>query len=83
MYDGAIMPLEVVSPYPAPLAFVRAGAVALLAICLAACGSSGGKGVAQRGSYVIMRAANPGSGYAVECLFQGNRTIRLVQCKEA
>ena len=53
MYDAAIMPLEVVSPYPAPLAFVRAGAVALLAICLAACGSSGGKGVAQRGAYKI------------------------------
>jgi hypothetical protein len=39
--------------------------------------------VAQRGSHVIMRAANPGSGYAVECLFQGNRTIRLVSCNEA
>jgi hypothetical protein len=39
--------------------------------------------VAQRGSYVFMRAANPGSGYAVECLFQGNRTINLVSCKEA
>jgi hypothetical protein len=39
--------------------------------------------VAQRGSYVLMRAANPGSGYALECLFQGIRTIRLVQCKEA
>ena len=39
--------------------------------------------VAQRGSYVIMRAANPGSGYAVECLFHGNRTLSLVNCREA
>jgi len=31
----------------------RMGAVALLAACLAACGSSGGKGMAQRGSYKI------------------------------
>lgn len=39
--------------------------------------------VVQHGSYVIMRAANPGSGYAVECLFQGNRTISLLSCREA
>jgi hypothetical protein len=38
--------------------------------------------VAQSGSYVILRAANPGSGYAVECLFHGNRTIELVRCAE-
>ena len=38
--------------------------------------------LAEWGSYVIMRAANPGSGYAVECLFQGISTINLVWCKE-
>jgi hypothetical protein len=39
--------------------------------------------VAQSGSYVIMRAANPGSGYAVECLFHGNRSIELLRCAES
>ncbi len=38
--------------------------------------------LAQWGSAVLMRAANPGSGYALECLFQGNRTVSLVWCKE-
>ncbi len=38
--------------------------------------------VAQSGSYVIMRAANPASVYAVECLFHGNRTLELVHCAE-
>jgi len=37
---------------------------------------------AQSGSYVLIRAANPGSGYAVECLFHGNRTLELVHCVE-
>ena len=53
MYDGATMPLAVVSPYPAPLMLVRSGVAVLLLACLGACGSSGGKGVAQRGSYKI------------------------------
>ena len=53
MYDGAIMPLAIVSPRSAPLAFVQAGVVLLLAASLAACGSSGGKNVAQRGTYKI------------------------------
>ena len=53
MYDGATMPLAVVSPYPAPLMFVRSGVAVLLLAWLGACGSSGGKGVAQRGSYKI------------------------------
>jgi hypothetical protein len=39
--------------------------------------------LAQWGSYVLMRAANPGSGYAVACLFQGTRTVTLVRCREA
>lgn len=39
--------------------------------------------VAQSGSYVLLRAANPGSGYAVECLFHGNRILELVRCMEA
>ncbi len=38
--------------------------------------------LAQQGSYVLMRAANPGSGYAVACMFSGNRTIKLVKCQE-
>ncbi len=38
--------------------------------------------LAQQGSYVLMRAANPGSGYAVACMFSGNRTIKLVNCQE-
>ena len=53
MYDGVIMPLAIVSPRSAPLALVQAGVVLLLAASLAACGSSGGKNVAQRGSYKI------------------------------
>ena len=53
MYDGAIMPLAIVSPRSAPFALVQAGVVLLLAASLAACGSSGGKNVAQRGSYKI------------------------------
>jgi hypothetical protein len=39
--------------------------------------------LAQWGSYVLMRAANPGSGYGVECMFQGNRMVSLVACREA
>jgi hypothetical protein len=38
--------------------------------------------VAHSGSYAIMRAANPASGYAVQCLFHGNRTIGLEHCAE-
>ena len=54
MYDGAIMPLAIVSSRSAPLTFVQVGMVLLLAASLAACGSSGGKGsVAQRGTYKI------------------------------
>jgi rare lipoprotein A len=58
MYDGAIMPLALVSPRPAPLTpaplmFVQAAAVLLLAASLSACGSSGSKNVAQRGTYKI------------------------------
>jgi rare lipoprotein A len=54
MYDGAIMPLAIVSPRSAPLTLIRASAAILLAASLGACGSTGGKGgVAQRGSYKI------------------------------
>jgi peptidoglycan lytic transglycosylase len=53
MYDGAIMPLAVVSPRSALLMLARTGAATVLAVSLAACGSSGGKGVAQRGAYKI------------------------------
>ena len=53
MYDGANMPLAIVSPRPAPLTLVRVGGAILLAASLAACGSSGSKGVAQRGTYKI------------------------------
>jgi rare lipoprotein A len=53
MYDDATMPLAVVSPCPTPLMLVRSGVAVLLLACLGACGSSGGKGVAQRGSYKI------------------------------
>jgi rare lipoprotein A len=53
MYDGAIMPLAIVTPRSAPLTFVQAGVVLLLAVSLGACGSSGGKNVAQRGTYKI------------------------------
>src|SRR5258707_6743665 len=53
MYSSATMPLALVSPRPAAQTLVQAAAVLLLAVSLAACGSSGGKGVAQRGSYKI------------------------------
>ena len=53
MYDGDVMPLAIVSPRSAPLAFVQAGMVLLLAASLGACGSSGSKNVAQRGTYKI------------------------------
>ena len=53
MYDLPIMPLSIVSPRSAPLTLVRMGVAVLLASCLAACGSHGGKGVAQRGTYKI------------------------------
>jgi len=53
MYSGAIMPLALVSPRPAPLTFVQAAAVLLLAASLGACGSSGSRNVAQRGTYKI------------------------------
>src|SRR5260370_24045259 len=58
MYDGAIMPLALVSPRPAPLTpvplmVVQAAAVLLLAASLGACGSSGSRNVAQRGTYKI------------------------------
>jgi hypothetical protein len=38
--------------------------------------------LAQEGSYVLMRAANPASGYRLECLFQGNQSVTLLGCKE-
>jgi hypothetical protein len=38
--------------------------------------------LAQQGSYVLMRAASPAGGYALDCLFQGNRTISLERCQE-
>ena len=47
------MPLALVSPRPAALTLVQAAAVLLLAASLGACGSSGSKNVAQRGSYKI------------------------------
>src|ERR1700730_14626702 len=53
MYSGAIMPLALVSPRSALLMLARAGAATVLAVSLAACGSSGSKGVAQRGAYKI------------------------------
>ena len=55
MYSGAIMPLALVSPRSATLTVVQAGAVLLLAVSLAGCGSSGSRGssVAQRGSYKV------------------------------
>jgi|SRR5579859_2775762 len=37
--------------------------------------------LAQEGSYVLMRAANPGSGYGLECLFHGNQRLSLVWCQ--
>lgn len=53
MYDGVVMPLAIVNSRRAPLTFVQVGAVLLLAASLAACGSSGSKNVAQRGSYKV------------------------------
>jgi rare lipoprotein A len=53
MYSSATMPLALVSPRPAALTLVQAAAVLLLAASLSACGSSGSKNVAQRGSYKI------------------------------
>src|SRR5215510_7320011 len=53
MYDGAKMPLIIVSPLSAATPLARASVLVLLAVSLAACGSSGGKGVAQRGGYKI------------------------------
>jgi rare lipoprotein A len=47
------MPLALVSPRPAALTLVQAAAVLLLAASLGACGSSGSKNVAQRGSYKV------------------------------
>jgi hypothetical protein len=37
--------------------------------------------LAQWGSYVMMRAESPGSGYAVECLFHGTSPVRLERCQ--
>src|SRR5215471_4326079 len=53
MYDGAKMPLIIVSPLSAATPLARASMLALLALSLGACGSSGGKGVAQRGGYKV------------------------------
>jgi rare lipoprotein A len=53
MYSSATMPLALVSPRPAALTLVQAAAVLLLAASLGACGSSGGKNAAQRGSYKV------------------------------
>jgi rare lipoprotein A len=53
MYSSATMPLALVSPRPAALTLVQAAAVLLLAASLSACGSSGSKNVAQRGSYKV------------------------------
>jgi len=53
MYDGAKMPLTIVSPLSAATPLARASTLVLLALSLAACGSSGGKGVAQRGGYKV------------------------------
>jgi rare lipoprotein A len=53
MYSGAIMPLALVSPRPAPLIFAQAALALLLAASLGACGSSGSRNVAQRGTYKI------------------------------
>ncbi len=53
MYSSATMPLALVSPRPAALTFVQTAAVLLLAASLGACGSSGSKNVAQRGSYKV------------------------------
>ena len=47
------MSLALVSPRPAALTLVQAAAVLLLAASLGACGSSGSKNVAQRGSYKV------------------------------
>src|SRR5258707_2106359 len=53
MYSSATMPLALVSPRPAAQTLVQAAAVLLLAASLGACGSSGSKSVAQRGSYKV------------------------------
>jgi rare lipoprotein A len=54
MYDGAKMPLIIVSPLSAAGPLARGSMLMLLALSLAACGSSGGKGgIAQRGGYKI------------------------------
>jgi hypothetical protein len=39
--------------------------------------------LAQQGSYVLMQAESSGSGYAVECLFNGASPVRLERCQEA
>ena len=38
--------------------------------------------LAQWGSYVLVRAGSPGDDYAVECLFEGLRPVRLNRCRE-
>lgn len=38
--------------------------------------------LAQWGSFVLMRAESPSSGYAVECLFHGHSVVRLEHCWE-
>src|SRR5262245_31732802 len=53
MYDGAKVPLIIVSPLSAATPLARAGTLVLLALSIAACGSSGGKGMAQRGGYKV------------------------------
>jgi rare lipoprotein A len=55
MYDRAKMPLTIVTPLYAATPLARVSTLVLLALSLAACGSSGGKGsvVAQRGTYKI------------------------------
>src|SRR5258707_9592074 len=53
MYSSATMPLALVSPRPAAQTLVQAAAVLLLAASLGACGSSGSRNVAQRGTYKI------------------------------
>jgi hypothetical protein len=39
--------------------------------------------LAQWGSYVLMQAASPTGGDAVECLFHGFAPVRLIRCAEA
>ena len=38
--------------------------------------------LAQWGSYVLMEAESPDSGYAVECFFSGTSPVRLEHCQE-